>query len=58
MIEEDEEIKLKRGLHFFSTIDEARELQKRIDELYRKREEELIERKMEEDGVIPVREVK
>lgn len=57
MIEEDEEIGLKRGLHF-STIDEARELQKKIDELYNRREMEIIEKKMEEDGVIPAREVK
>lgn len=58
MVEEDEEIGLKKGLHFFSTIDEARELKKRIDELYNRREVEIIEKKMEEDGVIPAREVK
>lgn len=57
MIEEDEEIRLKRGLHFY-TIDEARELKKKIDELYNRREVEIIEKKMEEDGVIPAREVK
>lgn len=58
MIEEDADLVLKKGLHFFSTIDEARELQKKIDELYAKREREIIEKKMEEDGVIPAREVK
>lgn len=57
MIEEDAEIGLKRSLHF-SDLDEARELKKKIDDLYRKREEEIMERKMEEDGVIPAREVK
>lgn len=58
MVEEDEEIGLKGNPPSFFNIEEPRRLQKKIEELYNRREAEIIEKKMEEDGVIPAREVK
>lgn len=58
MVEEDEEIGLKGHPPSFFNIEEPRRLQKKIEELYNRREVEIIEKKMEEDGVIPAREVK
>lgn len=58
MVEEDEEIGLKGNPPSFYNIHEPRLLQRKIDELYAKRELEIMLQKMEEDGVIPKREVK
>ena len=58
MVEEDEEIGLKGNPPSFYNIHEPRLLEKKIAELYNRREVEIMEKKMEEDGVIPVREVK
>ena len=58
MVEEDEEIGLKGNPPSFFNIHEPRLLERKIKELYAKREQEIMEKKMEEDGVIPVREAK
>jgi len=58
MVEEDEEIGLNGNPPSFFNVHEARLLEKKIAELYKRREQEIIEKKMEEDGVIPARDVK